>query len=239
VPVLLSDPGLAYDALGSFFAIGREECFTKLLGVDEGNQISHSSMVALIEEAVHHLLEGGGDISAWTAIAGITGDLPPYTEIIDQMSTLLATVNYNISSVQELYTACLGIRVATAQAIHFNHLDNSEHLWSQLLTIAGKCNQMLGERDHLLTNTIIEDDRLDDMCQWVLEAALNLALVKSESHERITAFTYYISNSLTYGERYRKQHCQYFSAVVSISLWKLCNYYGHFLFDYEQCNYRI
>jgi hypothetical protein len=112
--MLLRDPTVAFDGLGSFFAGDRGVRLAALVGDSEARVFSRAFLETLTENTLNQLVTGEG-VNGWRTLSIVLGDLPMYENLVAKLQVALSALDLISILRKDLHVGLSAMRVAAAQ----------------------------------------------------------------------------------------------------------------------------
>ena len=134
-PQLFRDPMLAQDSLRSILGGDRGHCLAPIFGSELAQYLESASLKTIIEGAIQNLESDPTDLTQWSWLSTVVGDLPIYEDLRDSLKQIVAKTNIATWFKLNPDLGLLALDIASNQV---NHIGNEEvwvYLENQLLSL--------------------------------------------------------------------------------------------------------
>jgi hypothetical protein len=191
-PGLLRNWTKASNSLSSFLGgdLGRKAL--GLLTDENAKGIQQESLQALAEEALEKIGEDEGYVLGWIWLYAVFGDLPSPDNLSARLASLIRQTDFVGLFRKSIEAGCLGMLMASLQAVHFNDQKLRLHLRDQLIQSA----QLFARWEHgdEECSAIDKHNFGSHNLSTLVETSLNIALATQPSEETVTDFADIIKN---------------------------------------------
>jgi hypothetical protein len=188
-PPLLKDVSQAPNAISSFLGGDRGEKLLPLLGEEEANALSHSTLQALVEQAINRLTEANNDLANWALLYALLGDLPPSESLASRLKLILRQTNFISLFESDVRLGGFALQAASLQAIHLGDEEIHQHLRDQIVKAAKLFADLDSVSEESKNARGNDTDDRQEAKSLLLESALNISIAARPSGDVISEFS--------------------------------------------------
>ncbi len=150
-PQLFRDPMLAQDSLRSILGGDRGHCLALFFGSELAQHLESASLKAIIAGAIQNLESDPTDLTQWSWLNAVVGDLPIYDDLRDSLKQVVAESNIAIWFKLRSDLGLLALDIASNQIHHIGDEGVQAHLENQLLSLV----RILAEDEENINENVI------------------------------------------------------------------------------------
>lgn len=175
------------NSLDSFLRGDRGERLSALLGPDDAGMLAQSSLQALTERTVQLLAEASNRSSAWLLLHALLGDMPPHEDLADRLKTIMRQTDFVGLFEKDTGLGYFAMQTASLQAINLGDEDLRCYLKAQLVESS---RLFAGWESGEVSDGNGKDnfDKWMEVCYFLIESALNLAIAAHPLRDVIAEF---------------------------------------------------
>ena len=134
-PQLFRDPMLAQDSLRSILGGDRGHCLAPFFGPELAQYLESASLKTIIEGAIQHLESDPTDLTQWSWLNVVVGDLPIYEDLRGPLKQVVVKSNIATWFEFDSELGLLALDVVSTQVNYIGHEEVQAQLESQLLSL--------------------------------------------------------------------------------------------------------
>lgn len=134
-PQLFRDSMLARDSLRSILGGDRGDCLSRIFGSELAQYLSSASLKTIIEGAIQNLESNPTDLTQWSWLIAVVGDLPIYEDLRNPLKQIIAESNIATWFKLNPNLGLLALDVASNQINYIGDEEVHIYLESQLLSL--------------------------------------------------------------------------------------------------------
>ncbi len=136
-PALLRDTAQAKNSMGAFLNKDYMRALKELLGYEESENLSESSLRKIAENALTKLATTYDDFSSWMLLESVLGDFPPHENMKEMMKSVLLKSDFSAIFQKSRRNGALAMMTASRQSLNLQDKDLAGHLKDNLTKIIG------------------------------------------------------------------------------------------------------
>jgi len=135
-PQLFRDPMLARDSLRSILGGDRGHCLAPIFGSELAQYLESASLKSIIEGAIQKLESDPTDLTQWSWLNAVVGDLPIYEDLRGSLKQIIAELNIAAWFKLNPDLGLLALDIASNQVNQIGDEEVQTYLENQLLSLA-------------------------------------------------------------------------------------------------------